>query len=117
MSYGTAETILAAAELVLGEIAHRGVCAAERVQLTEEVREAGRPGLTNLLESVATEPGGRERRTRIRDGREGVDRPGRLREPSDKLDPVVSVGTASMAHPGSDQDGASGAENTPENFA
>ena len=88
MSYGTAETFLAAEELVLSEIAHRGVGVAEGVHLAEEVREAGRVRLTNLLESVLVESCGRERLARVLDGREGIDRPGGLREPSDEFDPV-----------------------------
>src|SRR5690242_7232161 len=40
MPYGTAETFFAAAELLLGETAHRGVGPAEGVHLAEEVREA-----------------------------------------------------------------------------
>src|SRR5215510_10758133 len=84
VSYGTAQTFFTAEELVLGEIAHRGVSVAECVHLAEEVREAGRVRLTNLLKSVLAESRGRERLARVLDGREGVDRPGGLREPSDK---------------------------------
>jgi hypothetical protein len=88
MSYRTAETFFAAEELVLGERAHRGVGAAERVHLAEEVREAGRVRFTNLLKSVLVESCGRERLARIDDRRVGIDRPSGLREPSDELDPV-----------------------------
>lgn len=49
MTYGTAETFFAAEELVLSEMAHRGVGVAQRVHLAEEVREAGRVRLTDLL--------------------------------------------------------------------
>jgi hypothetical protein len=52
ISYGTAETFFTAEELVLSEIAHRGIGLAESVHLAEEVREAGQPRLTNLLKSV-----------------------------------------------------------------
>jgi hypothetical protein len=41
-SYGTAETFFTAEELVLSEIAHRGVGVAESAHLAEEAREAGR---------------------------------------------------------------------------
>ena len=88
ISYGTAETFFTAEELVLGEIAHRGVGVAESVHLAEEVREAGRVRLTNLLKSVLVESCGRERLARIGDRREGIDRPSGLRDPSDELDPV-----------------------------
>lgn len=88
MSYGTAETFFTAEELVLSEIAHRGVGAAESVHLAEEVREAGRVRLTNLLKSVLVESYGRERLARFLDGRVGIDRPSGLREPSDEFDPV-----------------------------
>src|SRR5215467_8733353 len=111
MSYGTAEAFFAAKELVLGEIAHRRVGPAESVHLAEEVREAGRPRLTNLLKGVLVESRGRERLARIRDGREGVDRPGGLGEPSDEFDPVVSARGALMAHAAPDEDGGSGAQN------
>jgi len=69
ISYGTAETFFAAEELLLGETAHRGVSLAERVQLAEEVREADRPRLPNLLKSVLAESCGRERRARLLEGR------------------------------------------------
>src|SRR5215469_203701 len=61
MSYGTAETFFTAEELVLGEIAHRGIGLAESVHLAEQVREAGRVCLANLLKSVLAESRGRER--------------------------------------------------------
>src|SRR5439155_4537295 len=70
MSYGTAQTFFAAEELVLSEIAHRGVGVAEGVHLAEEVGEAGRARLTNLLKSVPVESCGRERLTRLLEGRE-----------------------------------------------
>ena len=89
MSYGTAETFFTAEELVLCEIAHRGVGLAESVHLAEEFREAARVRLTNLLKGFLVESCGRERLARIRDGREGVGRPSGLREPSDEFDPVV----------------------------
>src|SRR5258707_14548239 len=41
MSYGTTEAFFTAEELVLSEIAHRGVGVVESVHLAEEVREAG----------------------------------------------------------------------------
>ena len=88
---GTAEAFFTAEELVLSEIAHRGVGLAECVDLSEEVREAGRPRLTNLLKSVLVESGGRERPAGVRDGRKGSCRPGGLREPSNELDPVVDA--------------------------
>ena len=88
MSYGTAETFFAAEEVVLSEVAHRGVGVAERVHLAEEVREAGRVRLTNLLKSVLAESCGRERPARIGDRRVGIDRPSGLRKPSDEFDPV-----------------------------
>ena len=81
MSYGTAETFFTAEELLLTETAHRGVGLAERVHLAEEVREADRPRLTNLLKRVLVESGGRERRARVLDRRVGLDRPSGLREP------------------------------------
>jgi hypothetical protein len=87
MSDSTAETFFAAAELVLGEVAHRGVGVAERVHLAEEVREAGRVRLTNLLKRVLVEPCGRERLARVLDGRVGLGRPSGLREPPDEFDP------------------------------
>src|SRR5262245_54951118 len=114
MSYGTAETFFTAEELVLSEIAHRGVGVAESVHLAEEVREAGRVRLTNLLKIVLVESCGRERLARIREGREGIDRPSGLREPSDKFDPVqlqVPRGLVSVRETLSDEDGGTGAEN------
>jgi hypothetical protein len=106
MSYGTAETFFAAEELLLSEITHRGVGLAERVHLAEEVREADRPRLTNLLKSVLVESCGRERLARIFDRRVGLDRPSGLREPSDEFDPVQSAREAL-----SDEDRGTGAEN------
>ena len=106
MSYGTAETFFTAAELVLGEIAHRGVGLAESVQLAEEVREAGRVRLTNLLKSVLAESCRRERLARIPDGRLGIDRPNGRRDPSHEFDPVHS---AREALP--DEDRGTGAQN------
>src|SRR5215469_3770579 len=106
MAYGTAETFFTAEELVLSEIAHRGIGVAESVHLAEEVREAGRPSLTNLLKSVLVESCGRERLARLRDGRVGIDRPSGFREPSDEFDPVDSARKAL-----SDEDGGTGAEN------
>src|SRR5919108_1214699 len=76
MSYGTAETFFTTEELVLSQTAHRGVGEAESVHLAEEVREAGRVRLANLLKSLLAESCGRERLARILDGREGIDRPG-----------------------------------------
>ena len=67
MSYGTAETFLTAQELVLGEVAHRGVGVAESVHLAEEVREGGRVRLTYLLKSVPVESRGGERLARVRE--------------------------------------------------
>ena len=111
MSYGPAETFFPAEKLVLSEIAHRGVGVAKRVRLAEEVREAGRVGLTNLLESVLVESCGRERLARIPDGREGIERPSGLREPSDELDPVErSPGHGSVREALSDEDGSTWAE-------
>jgi hypothetical protein len=69
MSYGTAETFFTAQELVLGEVAHGGVGVAEGVHLAEEVREAGRVGLTNLLKRVLVESRGRKRLARVPEGR------------------------------------------------
>jgi hypothetical protein len=106
MSYGTAETFCTAEELVVSEIAHGGVRLAESVHLAEEVREAGRVRLPNLLKSLLVESCGRERLARIRDGRVGTDRPSGLREPSDEFDPVESAREAL-----SDEDGSTGAEN------
>ena len=106
MSYGTAETFFAAEELVLGETAHCGVGLAKRVQLAEEVREADRPRLTNLLKSVLVESRGHERLAWVLDGRVGLDRPSGLREPSDEFNPVQSAREAL-----SDEDGGTGAEN------
>ena len=111
MSYSTAETFLTAKELVLSEIAHRGVGVAECVHLAEEVREAGRVRLTNLLKGVLVESRGRERHARALKGREGIDRPGGLREPSDEFDPVelqVPRGLVSIREALSEQDGAPG---------
>jgi hypothetical protein len=65
-SYGTAEAFFTAEELVFTEIAHRGVGLAESVHLAEEVGEAGRVRLTDLLKSVLVESCGRERRTASR---------------------------------------------------
>jgi len=104
--YGTAETFFTAEELVVGEMAHRGVGVAERIHLAEEVREAGRVRLTNLLESLPVESCGRERLARFLDGRVGIDRPSGLREPSDEFDSVASPREAL-----SDEDGGTGAEN------
>jgi hypothetical protein len=88
MSYGTAETFFTAAELDLSEIAHRSVGLAERVDLAEEVGQAGRVRLTNLLESVLVESCGRECLARILDGRVGIGRSSGLREPPDEFDPI-----------------------------
>jgi hypothetical protein len=107
MSYGTAETFFTAEELVLSEIAHRGVGAADSVHLAEELREAGRVRLTNLLKSVLVESCGRERLAHILDGREGIGRPSGLREPSDEFDSVVDSAREAL----SDEDGGTGAEN------
>ena len=106
MSYGTAETFFTAEELDLSETAHRRVGVAESVRLAEEVREAGRVRLTNLLERVLVESCGRERLARVLDGRVGIDRPSGLWEPSDEFDPVVSA-----REPLSDEDRGTGAEN------
>jgi hypothetical protein len=106
MSYGTAETFLAAEELLLSDTAHRGVGVAERVHLAEEVSEADRPRLTNLLKSVLVESRGRERLAGIHDRRVGIDRPSGLREPSDEFNPVQSAREAL-----SDEDRGTGAEN------
>jgi hypothetical protein len=111
MSYGTAETFFTAEELVLSEFAHRGVGVAESVRLGEELGEAGRVRLTNLLKSVLVESCGRERLARILDGRDGIDRPSGLREPSDEFDPVelqVPRGLVSVREALSDEDGAPG---------
>src|SRR5882762_4250751 len=108
MSYGTAETFFTAAELVLGEVAHRGVGVAEGVHLGEEVREAGRVRLTNLFKGVLVEAGSRERLARVLDGREGIDRPSGLREPSDEFDAVglqAPRGLVSVREALSDEDG------------
>src|SRR5262245_4534315 len=109
-SHGTAETFFAAEELVLRETAHRGVGLAERVDLAEEVREARRVHLADLLESLPVESGGRERRAGLLDGREGIDRPSGLGEPPAELDPVVSAREPLMAHAGSNEDRGTGAE-------
>jgi hypothetical protein len=106
ISYGTAETFFTGEELLLSETAHRGVGVAERVHLAEEIREADRPHLTNLLKSVLVESRGRERLARILDGRVGIDRPSGLREPSDEFDPVQSAREAL-----SNEDWGTGAEN------
>jgi hypothetical protein len=106
ISYGTAETFFAVEELVLSEMAHRGVGVAEGVHLAEEVREAGRVRLTNLFKGVLVESCGRERLARILDRRVGIDRPSSLREPSDEFDPVQSTREAL-----SDEDRGTGAEN------
>ena len=109
MSYGTAETFFTAEELVLSEVAHRGVGVAESVHLAEEVHEAGWVRLTNLLKSVLVESCGREHLARILDGRVGVDRPSSLREPADEFDPVelqVPRGLVSVREALADEDGA-----------
>lgn len=106
MADGTAETIFATAELVLGETAHSGIGMAERVHLAEEVGEAGWIGLANLLKRVLAEACGRERVAHIREGRVGIDDASGLREPSDELDPLDSA-----RKPLSDEDGGTGAEN------
>lgn len=111
LAYGTAKAFFAAEELVFGETAHGGIGLAESAHLVEEVREARRIRLTNLLESVLVESRGRERPARLLDGREGVDRPSGLGELPDVFDPVVSVRKALMAHAGADEDGGAGAEN------
>jgi hypothetical protein len=117
MPYGTTETFFTAEELVLGEVAHSRVGVAESVHLAEEVREAGRVRLTNLLNSVLVESRGRERLARVLEGREGIDRPSRLREPSDEFDPVELQGPrglVSVREALSDEDGGTGAENAAE---
>jgi len=107
MSYGTAETFFAAEELVLSQIAHRRVGLAEGVHLAEELREAHRIRLPNLLESVLVESCGRERLGRVVDGGEGIGRPRGLREPSDEFDPVVDSAWEAL----SDEDGGVGTQN------
>src|SRR5262249_45018241 len=87
--YGTAEAFLPAEELDLGEMAHGGVGVAQRVHLAEEVREAGRVRLTDLLERLLVKSCGRERLAGLLEGREGVGRPSGLGEPADELDPVL----------------------------
>ncbi len=107
-SHGTAETFFTAEELVLAEFAHRGVGVAEGVHLREELREAGRVRLTNLLESVPVESCSRERLARLPDGREGIDRPSGLGEPANELDRVelqVPRGLVSVRKALSDEDG------------
>jgi hypothetical protein len=114
ISNGTAETLFTAEELVLSEIAHRGVGLAESVHLTEEVREAGRPRLANLLKSVLVESCGRERLARVLEGREGIGRPSGLREPPDEFDAVglqVPRGLVSVREALPDEDGGTGAQN------
>jgi len=114
MPYGTPETFFTAEELVLSEIAHRGVGEAESVHLAEEVREAGRVRFANLLKGNLVESGGRERLARSTEGREGVDRSSGLREPSDDFDPVVlqvPQGLVSIREALSDEDGGTGTEN------
>ena len=106
MSDGTAETFFTAEELALSEMAHRGVGVAERVHLAEEVGEAGRVPLTNLLKRVLVESRGRERLARILDRRIGINHPSGLTEPSDEFDPVESAREAL-----SDEDRGTGAEN------
>src|SRR4051812_47651767 len=69
MSDRAAETFFAAEELLLAETAHRRVGCAEGVDLAEEIREAPRVGLANLVESVPLESCGRERAARIRERR------------------------------------------------
>src|ERR1051325_10479972 len=108
-SYGSAETFFTAEELVLAEIAQRRVGLAESVHLAEEVREAGRVRLTNLLMSLLPESCGRERTAGLLHGRKGVDCPSGLGEPADVLDPVVSVRRALAAHAAPDEDGSAGA--------
>ena len=105
--------MLAAEELVLGEIAHRGVGATEGVHLAEEIREAGRVRLTNLLEGVPAESRGLERRARVLEGGKGLDRPSGLREPSGDLDPVQPQwprGLVPVRVTLADEDGGAGAE-------
>src|SRR5262249_27038844 len=95
-------------------MAHRGVGVTERIHLAEEVREAGRVRLTNLLESLPVESCGRERLARILDGRVGIDRPSGLREPSDEFDSVglqVARRLVSVREALSDEDGGAGAQN------
>ena len=114
MSHGPAEAFFPAEELVLGEIAHRGVGVAQAVHLAEEVREAGRVRLTNLLKSDLMEPCGRKRLARGLDGREGIDRPGGLGEPSHEFDRVqlqVARGLVSVRKALPDEDGRTGAQN------
>ena len=116
-SYGAAETVFAAEELVLGETAHGGVGVAEGVHLAEEVREAGRVGLTNLLKRVLVESRGCKRLARVPEGREGTDRSSGLREPSDEFDPFELQGPrglVSVQEALSDEDGGTGAENAAE---
>jgi len=114
VSHGAAETFLPAQELVIGEVAHRGVRPAERVRFGEELREAGRVRLTNLLECVPAEPCGGERLARILEGREGIDGPSGLGEPADHLDPVppqIPPRLVSVREPLPDEDWRTGAEN------
>src|SRR6476660_8790051 len=114
MLHGTAESLLAAPELVVRELAHRRVGVAERVHLAEEVREARRVRLTNLLDGVLTKSCGRERVAGLLHGWERLDRPGGFREPADDLDPVEFQrprGLVSVRKALADEDGRTGTEN------
>ena len=101
MSYGMAETFFTAEELVLSEIAHRRVGVAERVRLGEELGEAGRVCLGNLLKGVPAKSGGCERTAGLLNGGVGIDRPGGFREPADELDLVDPAGEALAEEHGS----------------
>ena len=114
--YRTAEAFFPAEELVPREMAHCGVGVAERVNLAEEVREASRIRLTNLLQRLLVESYGRERLAGLLEGGVGRHRPRGLREPADEFDPVelqsprwlVSIREALSDEDGGDRDGERG---------
>src|SRR5262249_45599505 len=85
---GAAEPFFAAAELLIGEVAHGGGGVTEGVGLAEEIGEAGRVCLRNLLKGVPAEPGGGERLASLLDGGVAADRPGDLGKPAGEFDPV-----------------------------
>src|SRR5690349_6054909 len=105
----TPETVLPAHELVVAEAAHRRVGLAERVHLAEEVREAARVRLANLLERLLPQSRRGEHVAGLREGREAVGRPGRLGEPADELHPAQPA-----REPLADEDGGAGAQHAPD---
>src|SRR5215471_16336800 len=84
--HGPAEAFLAPEELLLGELAQSRVGVPEGVHLAEELCEARRVRLANLLESVPLESRGCECLAAIGEGGKGPGRPDGLGEPAHHLD-------------------------------